>query len=186
MKNIVDKISSYNLFNYLFPGALFCFLLKNMVGIEIYYGNWIELFVIYYFIGIIISRIGSLLIETPLKTIKIRGKPLLHFSPYCDYIKASKTDSFLSTMTETNNMYRSLLSCLTCIFILIILSNIKNKCNYNIIVLLQNNIDVLTLIFIIILFLVSYVKETAYISKRVDACNNENNITKEKNTKEKD
>lgn len=71
IKPIVEKISSYNLFNNLFPGILFCYLLKTMLGIVVVSNNWIENLVIYYFVGIVISRVGSIVIEPIMKKIKM-------------------------------------------------------------------------------------------------------------------
>ena len=67
MKELLDKLSSYNIFNYLLPGILFSVLASkttelNLIQIDIILGVFV-----YYFIGLIISRIGSLIIEPILK-----------------------------------------------------------------------------------------------------------------------
>ena len=42
IKQIIDKISSYNIFNNLYPGIIFCYLLKIMFKINILVDNWFE------------------------------------------------------------------------------------------------------------------------------------------------
>ena len=70
MKEIIEKLSSYNIFNNLFPGIFFVILAKyttkyDFVQTDILLGSFL-----YYFIGLIISRFGSLVIEKILIEIK--------------------------------------------------------------------------------------------------------------------
>jgi hypothetical protein len=103
IKNIIDKLSSYNLFNYLFPGFLFVILLKATTR----YFDCLELdfstVVVIYFLGLVISRVGSLLIEELLMRgsiiTKIDTKTL--FEKYQNNIK-------LEIIVEAMNMYRTL------------------------------------------------------------------------------
>lgn len=90
-KNMVDKISSYNIFNNLFPGIIFCSIVERTTRFSVSTGEiWEKLFV-YYFVGMIISRIGSILIEKALKSIKVRNKNtkeiecFIDGAPQCDY-----------------------------------------------------------------------------------------------------
>ena len=62
IESLLEKLSSYNLLNNLLPGAIFCYLLKTIVNIDIS-NNIVEDLFVYYFIGMIISRIGSIIIE---------------------------------------------------------------------------------------------------------------------------
>ena len=63
IKNLVEKISSYNIWNNLFPGIVFCSIVERTTRIILSTGEiWKDLF-IYYFAGMIISRIGSNFIE---------------------------------------------------------------------------------------------------------------------------
>lgn len=63
MKDLLDKISSYNLFNYLFPGILFAVISKEFTSYSLLQDNLIVGAFIYYFIGLVVSRFGSLVIE---------------------------------------------------------------------------------------------------------------------------
>ena len=74
IKNLVEKISSYDILNNLFPGVIFCSIVERTTRITFSTGEiWEDLF-LYYFAGMIISRIGSIFIEKILKSIKVRNK----------------------------------------------------------------------------------------------------------------
>ena len=71
-EKIVDRISSYNLFNYALPGTIFVYTSKCLLNKNILVNSWIENFILCYFIGMILSRIGSLIIEPLLKKNEIK------------------------------------------------------------------------------------------------------------------
>ena len=70
MDKFIEKLEEYKIFNYLLPGIIFTYLLKYYVGIDIFQSNVIEMAFIFYFIGSVISRFGSVVIEEILKKIK--------------------------------------------------------------------------------------------------------------------
>ena len=56
MEKILDKISSYNIFNFLFPGAIFS-VISDHIGLIIAPSDKIiERIIWYYFIGLVIAR----------------------------------------------------------------------------------------------------------------------------------
>jgi hypothetical protein len=85
MKEIINKISSYNLFNVLLPGIIFIVFLEEFTQYSIIRDSIIINLFIFYFVGILISRFGSLLVEPLFKKIK-----LIKFSNYDDFVKYSK------------------------------------------------------------------------------------------------
>lgn len=92
--NVIEKLSSYKIFNNLFPGIIFCAITGKITRIKIATGSaWENLF-IYYFVGMILSRVGSILIERILRSLKVNNKktgtkdPYLKFAEYGDYIDA--------------------------------------------------------------------------------------------------
>ena len=103
LKNLVDKLSSYQFFNFIFPGALFLGILLYVgVNIKLIDNIWWFLLASYS-IGICVSRVGSLVIEGALKR--------------CNYIEQYdikvyatklKEDSFTGILLEIANMYRTL------------------------------------------------------------------------------
>ena len=112
IKSISEKISSYNIFNNLFPGIIFCSVLTKATRFCFTSESIIEQLFIWYFTGMIISRIGSVFVESSLKKIKFRKKPYLVFADYKEYITASEAKPFIATLSETNNTYRTIIALL--------------------------------------------------------------------------
>jgi hypothetical protein len=161
MKDILDKISSYNLFNYLLPGILFVCISKYFTNFNFIQENdFIGVF-LYYFIGMVISRFGSLCIEPLLKRISF-----VKFADYGDYITAAKKDEKVDILSEVNNTYRTL----TSMFVILLLLKIYTffQIIWNIPVSVTYIIAVLVLL---IMFLFSYRKQTNYITKRIKKIN---------------
>ena len=159
MKEIIDKISSYNIFNYLFPGILFVIISKSITNYDFIQKDSILGAFLYYFIGMIISRFGSVIIEPFLKKIKF-----VIFKEYKDYVYASKLDAKIELLSEVNNTYRTLNSMMILLIILKFYNAISIKFNFD------DSISLIllsTLIFI--LFLFAYKKQTNYITKRIEA-----------------
>lgn len=73
-RNVIEKISSYNLFNNFFPGIIFYYMVKEFTRFSLADGELLENLFIYYFVGMIISRIGSMFVEKILKSIKVKNK----------------------------------------------------------------------------------------------------------------
>ena len=122
MDKFIEKLEEYKIFNYLLPGIIFTYLLKYYVGIDIFQSNVIEMAFIFYFIGSVISRFGSVVIEEILKKIKF-----IKYSNYNDYINAVKKDDFIKKLLISNNTYRTL--CAGFLLILII-KGVKELVNY--------------------------------------------------------
>lgn len=116
---------------------------------------------IFYFVGIINNRFGSLVVEPFLKRLKI-----LEFTSYKDYIAAESKDAKITILSTENNVFRSCISlCIIAVLALIFRildDNIKwiNDCccEYKMMVLL---------ILLLIVFILSYRKQTAYANQRV-------------------
>jgi hypothetical protein len=69
MKDLIEKLSSYNLFNYLFPGVIFAVISEKMTSYSFLQDDIIVGVFVYYFIGLVVSRFGSLFLEPVLKKI---------------------------------------------------------------------------------------------------------------------
>jgi hypothetical protein len=161
IKDILDKISSYNIFNYLLPGILFVFISKEAIGLNLIQENNLIGAFLYYFIGMVISRIGSIFIEPFLKKVNF-----LKFSDYSNFVTASKKDNKIELLSEVNNMYRTLLSMLLTIIFLKGYLYLKLKWG-----LTHSTTTIIVIIFLLLLFLFSYRKQTNYITKRINANN---------------
>lgn len=171
LKQVVEKISSYNIFNNLYPGVLFIYLLKFIFEINLLSDNWLDILVVCYFAGMVLSRIGSIIIEPILQRIK-----LIRYTPYSDYVKACCIEPVVYTLSEVNNTYRTVLSTFICIFACKLGITINEKCLEFGITFLQENKDYLFLIFMILLFTGSYVKQSDYVRKRIESVLERKNI----------
>jgi hypothetical protein len=157
MKELLEKLTSYNLFNYLLPGVLVGNLASEFGPHDFTSANlFVDLFG-YYFLGLVISRIGSLAIEPALKKIGF-----LKFESYQDFLAASEKDSKLEMLSESNNMYRTLASAflVLCAYLLF--------CKLEDFFPKLKSFDLyLGIGFLVVLFLFSYKKQTSYISSRI-------------------
>ena len=171
-KSMLEKISSYNIFNNFFPGIAFCYMVKIFTDYELDIGNLWENIFIYYFWGLIIGRIGSLVIENLMMKVRIKNKKsklkenYIERAPYKEYIKASEKKSFIKILNETNNMYRAMISVFASVLI-IKLYEILSIYFINLFGKIEIPLEILLLITGMILFIVSYKKQTDYIRKRV-------------------
>ena len=160
---ISEKITSYNLFNNLLPGAIFCVLADKCTRLSFATSNILEQLFLWYFVGMIISRIGSIFVEKVLKEIKV-----IEFADYNKYTLAAEKNPYLKTMSEINNTYRTMIALLCCFgvvyaFDVLLWDWIKQK---------FANADrwviTIALLFLIIVFICSYRKQTEYIKKQVE------------------
>ena len=157
MKDLIDKLSSYNLFNYLLPGVVYCSIVNEVTSYEIPLSNIFLGGFLCYYIGLSISRFGSLIIEPILKKFKI-----IEFVNYSDFLIASEKDPKIEYLSENNNVYRTSIS----LFLLIILTKLYNIAAQKLVWLSLVSPYILC-ISLIILFLYSYRKQTSQIVKRV-------------------
>lgn len=162
MGELIKMLSTYSIFNNLLPGILFCISINSFTSYNSSLENIILNFFIYYIAGLIISRIGSIIIEPILKKTKI-----IKYSEYQDYVKASNKDNKIQLFLEINNMYRSLISMLLCFLI------VKGYDLFNLHVIkvpvIINYVAIFSIL--IIILSISYRKQSEYICKRIDAVN---------------
>ena len=160
MEKLLEKLTSYNLFNYLFPGIIFSILLEKTTNYSIIQENIVVEAFLVYFIGLLISRISSLIIEPTLKKVKF-----VKFADYKDFVLASEYDNKIELLSESNNMYRVFIS----LFVVLIIVNIYEQ-------LLQQTLGEYTnfvvTVLLLLLFLFSYRKQTNYITQRVEIYKN--------------
>lgn len=151
MSELLQKLSTYNIFNYLFPGVVFVILLNRYTEINLVVDDVILGMFLYYFFGLVLSRIGSILIEPILRFTKI-----VQFSDYARFIRASKLDDKIELLSEVNNMHRTIIAMLVVLLAISI-------CNGSVTCLLTAG-----LLGIVTLFILSYRKQTSFITKRID------------------
>ncbi len=159
MPDFLSKLTSYDLFNYLFSGIIFVIMAKEVtnysfVQSDIFIGSFL-----YYFIGLVVSRFGSLVIEPLLK-----GLSFIQFADYKDFIAASKKDEKIALLSEVNNTYRTLIS----LFILLLLLKLHEWIEGRFPALKEWDAIILVVL-LLILFLFSYRKQTDCITERINS-----------------
>ena len=157
VKEILNKLSSYNLFNYLLPGIIFVVLANRFTRYSFIQHDIVIGLFLYYFIGLSISRLGSLAIEPILKRISF-----LQFADYDDFVTASKNDDKIELLSEVNNTYRTICS----LFCMLLLLKLYEKIEGRFPVL--NEWDgFVVIVLLLLIFLLSYRKQTIYLIKRI-------------------
>lgn len=157
MEKIIEKISSYHIFNNLVPGYLFLIISEQIIEKKLIIDNIVYSFFAAYFIGIIISRLSSLVVEKMINKLWNLKK-----EPYEKYIEANKKDTKIEILNQDRNMYRSLCT------LMIIELVLKGIVMFNVSSLINRDFAILLIFLVLaILFAFSFVKQNKYISSRV-------------------
>jgi hypothetical protein len=157
MEKIIDKISSYNLFNNLLPGTIYAVFINSIGQISLITDNMVLNFFIFYCWGVIIGRFGSVVVEGLAKKLKI-----VKYTEYSDFIIASKKDKKLETLLEMNNMYRTFIALFLIIFITNFYKLLLDCCAF-----LYKINSYIILVILIALFVFAFRKQTKYINNRI-------------------
>lgn len=159
MNELLNKISSYNLFNYLLPGVIFAVLATEITRYSLVQRDILTGAFLYYFIGLVVSRFGSLIVEPLLKRLSF-----VKFADYKDFVAASKQDEKLEVLSEVNNTYRTLCSVFSLLLILKLYVKIEERVAF-----LKEWDSMILLVLLLMMFLFSYRKQSTYITKRIKA-----------------
>jgi hypothetical protein len=159
MNELLTKLSSYNLFNYLFPGVLFAILATETVHYQLVQKDIITGVFLYYFLGLVVSRFGSLVVGPLLKSVSF-----VKFADYGAFVAASKKDAQIDVLSEANNTYRTLCSLFSLLLVLKLYAKIEAKLPF----LRDWNMLLLTVL-LLVMFLFAYRKQTAFVVKRIKA-----------------
>lgn len=168
MEKLISSIPVYNLLTNLIPGTVLAALLKFCVeGCDIFSltnNIWI-LAVILYFLGIINSRISSLVFEPLIKRLEI-----VKCASHKDFTDAELKDTSgkLTQLSRMNNEYRSYISVFA--IVLILKLTFLSSCAKDFV---TDNVCWFILGLGILLFLCSYRKQVSYITSRISRLNNQ-------------
>lgn len=157
MKDLLDKLSSYNIFNFLVPGVVFSVIADEFTRYKFLQDDLLVSAFFYYFIGLIISRVGSLIIEPILSSVKFINK-----ESYSDFIKASEKDQKIELLSEVNNSYRTFCSLFLCLIATKFFDYLSKKCPQ-----IEDFSTEMVVVFLFVLFLFSHKKQSDFINKRV-------------------
>lgn len=159
MENLLDRLSSYNILNYLIPGVLFLVLVDAFDIAPIEEKNILLMLFGGYFAGMVLSRVGSVILEPWFKKWKI-----VKYVQYKDYLDAEARDSKISTLLSESNMYRTFVAMFLFLLILFGICMIPNVKGW-----LRTPWAIGVMIFLmLILFVFSYRKQSSSIRKRVE------------------
>ena len=159
MNELLNKISSYNLFNYLLPGIIFTVLTSDIIHYPIGQRDVVTTSFFYYFVGLVISRFGSLIIEPLLKRLSFTK-----FAEYNKFLDASRKDPQIAVLSEANNTYRTLCSLFSLLLILKLYLRVQSR-----FIFLKDWDATALILLLLLMFLFSYKKQTSYITRRVKA-----------------
>ena len=159
MSELLNKLSSYNIFNYLLPGVIFAALSDRFTHTSFLQSDIIVGVFVYYFVGMIISRVGSLVIEPIAKWTRF-----VKYADYRAYVASSAKDTLLPVLSEANNTYRTFCALFLCFGILKLYEYFETVypsiIGYGAVALISG---------LALLFVFSYQKQSAYITKRITA-----------------
>lgn len=157
MNELLTKLSSYNLFNYLFPGVLFAILASEATSYRLIQKDIITGVFLYYFLGMVVSRFGSLAIDPVLMRLSF-----VKFAPYKDFVAASKKDPQVEILSEANNTYRTLCSLFGLLLMLKLYGKVEVRFPF-----LRDWDATLLMVSLFVVFLFSYRKQTWYVVERI-------------------
>ena len=146
-----------NIFNYLFPGAVFSVLGGQLGIIDLPAGDIATALLIYYFVGLAISRLGSVVLEPLAKAVRF-----VSYSDYGAYLRACVTDPKIELMVEVSNTYRTLVMT----FAAILLTALGNAAADRLHLEIEWR-NVIMMVALMTLFAFSFRKQAAYVAKRV-------------------
>ena len=159
MDKLLDKLSSYNLFNYLLPGVVCVIVSKFFVGLDFTQSDLVLAAFLYYFFGMVISRVGSLVVEPVLKKISF-----VKFADYPNYVAATQKDKTIETLSEANNTYRTVIALFLVCIVLKCFLWLASVC-----AVLHTYTTLISILSVTALFLFSYRKQTSYVFKRIES-----------------
>lgn len=165
IEKIIEKIDKYNLFTNIIPG--FLLLIFNVYYFDLERLGAIEELVISYFIGLTLSRIGSIIISKMLKLSSENGEP------YKKYVKACEKDPKIETLLQGRNTYRTICAMLMIAFVEIIISKLIKKARIS-----NDIIIILIIVLLFVIYAISFCKYNKYIAERVRIKENEKKETK--------
>lgn len=158
LKLVIDKLSQYNFLTNILPGTVLCVILKYLVGYDLIPDDYYQAGIVFYFVGMVNSRVGSLVIEPILKAIS-----WVKFAPYSEFLRAEKDDAKLTMLSQENNVFRSYIS----VMFISILGYIYKTCSLDLRLSL-NNESLVLIVVLFVLFLFAYKKQTSFVRKRVE------------------
>ncbi|MER8743122.1 hypothetical protein NKH54_08550 [Mesorhizobium sp. M1004] len=157
MGDVISKISSYNIFTNLIPGAVLAFIMHRLEIYDFQSPSTVIDIIMYYFLGVVVSRVGSVILQPVL-----RRTHFIKHGDYSSFIVAEAKDPKIAVLLESSNLYRSICSVLLLSLLAYWVKLLAARYGWSL-----RSVEVGTVIFLAALFLLSYRKQAAFIEKRV-------------------
>ena len=161
---IIDRLSAYEFLNNIIPGSIYVILVEKFTTFHIRTEDVGIDLVLCYFCGLVIGRIGSLMVESILIKIKVLKKTL-----YSEYVKSEAKDSKVRDLSTINNMYRTYSAVAICLLFTVGFSFIWTLIKKWI--LSRYIVIICGCLFLLLIFAKAYVKQTNYIAERIITIN---------------
>ena len=161
LEKIIEKISAYEILNNIIPGTLYVVLTEKLTSFTIQTDNLWANFVLFYFSGLVIGRIGSLVIERFLK-----WKKRLQFESYEKYVNAEQKDEIVRELSTINNMYRTYTAVALSLFLTVAFSFL-----WEVIKGYDWSSPMIGCVILMTIFEKSYIKQTSYVASRIQTIN---------------
>lgn len=151
MSALMNVLGAYSIFVNLIPGILFYALAPVQYWMAIKDRPVVILLCLFYFTGIVIGRIGSIIIESVLESLR-----LIQNADYDAYVKAESKDKKIKEISQSSDLYRGL--CSMSLLISLAYFYEGSGCRLGTFFIL-----------LFFLFLLSFIKQKSYVYKRVKA-----------------
>lgn len=164
MENLIlvlfEHISAFEVFGTLVPGLILAVALDELFFQHALSGGGIfRLIIIAYCLGIIASRLGSLLSDCLSSRLGVTRR----ISYYNDFIRAEKRDAKVDILQSVSNLYRTLMGACLIVAYCSCARALRHVAGQ---VVVDVAIDVLTIGLLTLLFLLSWRKQERYVEQR--------------------
>lgn len=162
MSELLSKISSYNLYNYLLVGFVYNMLLCHYTQLGYVDESILKTLIVCYVMGLFIAKLASLFLEPLLIRLHWNNKKFLKWRNKNEYLEASFKDAKIPILLEEANVCRNIAMPIFVFFICLLYDKYVSIYIYMI---------VAECLFYVIAFFIcifSYKKKIRQISDRID------------------
>ena len=156
MESLLSKISAYHLISYALTGLILCAIYIEAHGKETN-GHPILIFGTVYVVGLIVSRIGSIILERPLRKLGF-----IKYAKYRDFVIAELKDPKVSGLAEQAAFYRTLSTGFLLLALISLFDGLPVKTAF-----FKGYQETGIYVLIMLLFAFSYRKQCDFVAQRV-------------------
>jgi hypothetical protein len=158
---MLNNLTAYDILNALVPGSLVAFAITSSTVFNLFSDQQAVSLVLLFGYGLVMSRIGSVLMEPIFLKIGIIARP----NSYEEFIEAAKTDSRIDRLVEVSNMHRTICASTLTFMGIFVWCYFLEKTNTSFWSLF------LAALAVLILFTFSWRKQEMFIVKRINQAN---------------